>query len=262
MVLQRKYRAFPISFETTSNEMNQTTAIVGGGVIIVAAAIVLYFLSGDGLPKPAVTESGQVEAEEKTPTLPLSSTLIATGTEAITSSMTTTQTAGATAATGKKAVLKTTKGDITLKLYTTDAPKTVDNFLKLAKSNFYDGVKFHRVIKGFMIQAGDPLSKDDTKTNQWGTGGPGYQFADEINAGGALYQKGYKRGVLAMANSGPNTNGSQFFIMHEDYQLPPSYTIFGEVISGQDVVDAIATTPVAPGDKPITPVTITSIEVR
>ncbi|OGZ08345.1 MAG: hypothetical protein A3D65_00390 [Candidatus Lloydbacteria bacterium RIFCSPHIGHO2_02_FULL_50_13] len=158
--------------------------------------------------------------------------------------------------------LKTSMGDITLRLATADAPKTTENFLKLAKSSFYNGVRFHRVIKGFMIQGGDPLSKDDTQVERWGTGGPGYQFADEINAGSALYHKGYKRGVVAMANSGPNTNGSQFFIMHQDYPLPPSYTIFGEVVAGQDVVDKIATTPTASGDRPLTPVTIVSVSIK
>ena len=94
-----------------------------------------------------------------------------------------------------------------------------------------------------MIQGGDPQSKDDSKTALWGTGGPGYKFNDEINTQSDLYAKiGYKKGVVAMANSGPNTNGSQFFIMHSDYSLPPLYTIFGKVISGQDVVDKIANT--------------------
>ena len=238
--------------------MSQTTAIVGGGVVIVAAAALLYFLSGDGLPKPAANSAGKVVVEDKTLTLP--PTL--TATEAIKDTMPTTQTAGLATTSFREVVLKTTKGDITLRLYATDAPKTVENFLKLTKSGFYDGVKFHRVMKDFIIQTGDPLSKDDMKMNQWGTGGPGYQFADEINPSSSLYQKGYKRGVLAMANAGPNTNGSQFFIMHKDYPLPPAYTIFGEVVKGQDVVDAIAETPVAPGDRPVTPMVINAVEVR
>lgn len=240
--------------------MNQTTAIVGGGMLIVAAAMLLYFLSGDGLPKPAATSSGNVSVEDKTLTLPPA--LTATGTEVTTNSMPVTQKAGSTTVAPSEVVLKTTKGDITFKLYSADAPKTAANFVKLAQSGFYDGVKFHRVIKGFMIQGGDPNSKDDGKSETWGQGGPGYQFADEINGESALYQKGYKRGVLAMANSGPNTNGSQFFIMHQDYPLPPLYTIFGEVVSGQSVVDAIATTPTGANDRPVTPVTIKSIEVK
>lgn len=161
------------------------------------------------------------------------------------------------------AVLHTSAGDITVEFFEAQAPNTVDNFIKLAKSGFYDGVKFHRVIKGFMIQGGDPLSKDDSKMASWGTGGPGYQFADEIDSKSDLYAKtGYAKGVLAMANSGPNTNGSQFFIMTETYPLPPSYTIFGKVVSGQDVVDAIANVKTVPGNRPVIPVVIKSIDLK
>jgi cyclophilin family peptidyl-prolyl cis-trans isomerase len=160
------------------------------------------------------------------------------------------------------ATLHTNKGNITIELYATDAPNTVDNFTKLAKSNFYDNVKFHRVIKGFMIQTGDPLSKDDSKMPLWGTGDPGYKFADEINADSGVYKTGYKKGVVAMANSGPNTNGSQFFIMHENYPLPPLYTIFGKVVSGQDVVDAIALVQTGANDRPVDPVTIQNITIQ
>jgi cyclophilin family peptidyl-prolyl cis-trans isomerase len=239
--------------------MNQTTAIVSGGVLIVGLALLFYWMSGDGLPQPAKTSSGAVAVEEKTLTLP--PPLTTTGTEAIKNTMPETQQAGAVTA-SSAVVMKTSKGDITLRFASADAPNTVANFLKLAGSGFYNGVKFHRVIKGFMIQAGDPNSKDDSKQEIWGQGGPGYQFADEINAQSALYKKGYKRGVLAMANAGPNTNGSQFFIMHQDYPLPPAYTIFGEVVAGQDVVDAIANTPTFAGDRPVTPVVIQSIEVK
>lgn len=141
----------------------------------------------------------------------------------------------------KMVTLKTTKGDIKIELYEKDAPKTVENFLKLTESGFYNGVKFHRVINGFMIQAGDPLTKDNTKQNMWGTGGPGYNIPDELSSK-EVYDEGYKAGVLAMANTGrPNTGGSQFFIMHKDYPLPAQYTIFGKVISGMDVVNSIAT---------------------
>ncbi len=160
------------------------------------------------------------------------------------------------------AILTTSKGVITLELYGDQAPKTVENFVKLANSGFYNGTRFHRVIKGFMIQGGDPLSKDPSKESQWGTGGPGYQFADEINPSSDLYKTGYQRGVLAMANSGPNTNGSQFFIMHQNYPLPPLYTIFGKVTSGMDVVDAIATTPTGPNDRPLTDVVLEKVEIK
>lgn len=160
------------------------------------------------------------------------------------------------------ATLKTNKGDITIEFLDKDAPNTVANFVKLAKAGFYDGVKFHRVIKGFMDQTGDPLSKDDTKVAMWGTGDPGYKFADEINPTSDLYKTGYKKGVVAMANSGPNTNGSQFFIMAVDYPLPPLYTIFGRVTAGQEVVDAINAVKTGANDRPESPVVINSIAVQ
>jgi peptidylprolyl isomerase len=120
----------------------------------------------------------------------------------------------------------TTKGPIKIDLFAQDTPVTVNNFVFLAKEGFYDGTIFHRVIKDFMIQGGDP--------NGDGTGGPGYTFEDE------KITKDYKRGIVAMANRGPNTNGSQFFIMHKDYNLPKQYVIFGQVIDGIDTVDKIA----------------------
>lgn len=126
----------------------------------------------------------------------------------------------------------TNKGEITLELFDNDAPKTVENFITLTKKGYYDGVIFHRVIKGFMIQGGDPTGT--------GAGGPGYQFVDELNPETESYKIGYVRGTVAMANAGPNTNGSQFFIMHTDYPLPHAYTIFGRVTSGLEVVDEIA----------------------
>jgi cyclophilin family peptidyl-prolyl cis-trans isomerase len=151
------------------------------------------------------------------------------------------------------ATITTNFGTITIKLFPNAAPKTVENFTKLANSGFYDGTRFHRVIKDFMIQGGDPLSKDTANMTAWGTGGPGYKFADEIDASSALYKTGYVRGVVAMANAGPNTNGSQFFIMHANVLLDPAYTIFGEVTSGMDVVDKIANLPTTgrPYDRPL-----------
>lgn len=131
----------------------------------------------------------------------------------------------------KIVVIETNKGVIKAKFYAKDAPYTVASFMKLIENGLYDGLIFHRVIAGFMIQGGDPYGN--------GTGGPGYKFDDELNAKTASYKTGYKKGVLAMANSGPNTNGSQFFIMLEDYQLLKNYTIFGKVTVGQEVVDAI-----------------------
>lgn len=149
--------------------------------------------------------------------------------------------------------LDTNYGKIVFETYDEDAPKTVNNFITLANKGFYNNVVFHRIIKGFMIQGGDPTGT--------GTGGPGYAFADELNPATPSYKAGYKRGVVAMANAGPNTNGSQFFIMHQDYPLPNSYSIFGKVVEGQEVVDKIATTPRDRSDRPLTPVTITSVTV-
>ncbi len=148
------------------------------------------------------------------------------------------------------ATIKTNKGDITAKLFADEAPNTVNNFVFLAREGFYDGVIFHRVIKGFMIQGGDPTGT--------GTGGPGYRFADELEAS---RNHGYKMGTLAMANAGPNTNGSQFFVMHQDYGLPPQYSVFGKTIDGQDVVDDIATTATGRADKPVEDVVISTIEI-
>jgi len=150
--------------------------------------------------------------------------------------------------------LTTNFGDISFQTYDGDAPKTVDNFITLASKGFYDDVIFHRVINGFMIQGGDPTGT--------GTGGPGYKFEDELNPNTESAKRGYVRGTVAMANAGPNTNGSQFFIMHKDYPLPHSYTIFGHVVAGQDVVDKIATTKTDANDKPLTPVKILSVSVK
>ncbi len=146
------------------------------------------------------------------------------------------------------ATMRTNLGDIVISLFADTAPNTVNNFVFLANEGYYDGVIFHRVIPGFVAQAGDPTAT--------GRGGPGYTFADELND-----PRPYTRGILAMANAGPNTNGSQFFIVHQDVGLPYAYTIFGEVLSGMDVVDAIAATPTGPGDRPETDIVIGSITV-
>jgi cyclophilin family peptidyl-prolyl cis-trans isomerase len=155
------------------------------------------------------------------------------------------------------AVIKTNKGTIRFELLEDEAPKTTENFRLLAEKGYYDGIIFHRVIKGFMIQGGDPLGMGYGGESAWGG-----KFNDEINASSALYQGPYKAGTVAMANSGPNTNGSQFFIMHVDYPLPPSYTKFGRVIEGQDVVDAIASTPKDRNDKPTSPVTMEKVTIE
>lgn len=154
-----------------------------------------------------------------------------------------------------KATFHTNEGDFTIELFEKGTPETVSNFIKLAKSGFYDGVKFHRVIKGFMIQSGDPLTKDDSKKMYWGTGGPGYEFADEIGP-----ENNNAVGAISMANAGPDTNGSQFFINVKDNNfLDDKHTVFGEVISGMDVVRDIENTPVNSSDQPIDPVIIKNI---
>ena len=150
--------------------------------------------------------------------------------------------------------LKTNHGDIRFETYSKDAPETVENFITLAKKNFYDGVIFHRVIEGFMIQGGDPEGT--------GRGGPGYTFDDEINPQAQIYQEGYKEGIVAMANAGPNTQGSQFFIMVADNDLPPNYTIFGKVISGQEIANKIAKVEKDINDKPTEDVIIESVSVE
>ena len=150
--------------------------------------------------------------------------------------------------------LETTLGKIVFATYDADAPNTVNNFITLANKGFYNGLIFHRVISGFMIQGGDPTGT--------GRGGPGYQFADELNPATESYKKGYVRGTVAMANAGPNTNGSQFFIMQEDRPLSHDYTIFGQVIEGIEVVDKIVSVPTDDNDKPFQPIIMTTVTVE
>ncbi|GIW13959.1 MAG: peptidyl-prolyl cis-trans isomerase [Tepidiforma sp.] len=147
-----------------------------------------------------------------------------------------------------RATIETSAGTMTAELFPNEAPKTVNNFVFLAREGFYDGVIFHRVIRGFVIQGGDPTGT--------GRGGPGYRFEDEP------VTRPYARGTLAMANAGPNTNGSQFFIMHADYPLPPNYTIFGRLTGGEEVLDAIATAPTGAQDRPLDPVSITRVTIE
>lgn len=152
------------------------------------------------------------------------------------------------------ATLNTSEGDIKIQLFADKTPITVSNFVSLAKKNFYNNTTFHRVIKDFMIQGGDPKGN--------GTGGPGYKFNDEPFTGD------YTRGTVAMANAGPNTNGSQFFIMHKDVSLPKNYVIFGKVISGLDIVDKIAEAPVKANPQtgedsiPVNPVVVKSVSIE
>lgn len=170
--------------------------------------------------------------------------------------------AGAKSSGGLHAVIETDKGSIELEFLANDAPKAVENFRLLAEHGYYNGVTFHRIVKGFMLQGGDPQGTGRGGESAWG----GF-FADEIQRDSALYKAGYKRGVLAMANMGPNTNGSQFFIMHQDYPLPPSYVIFGRVTKGFEVIDAIADLPTKQGSDggmsaPLTPPVMKKVTVR
>ncbi len=157
------------------------------------------------------------------------------------------------------ATFHTNKGDITIELNNTGTtPNTVANFVKLAGEGFYNGTKFHRVIKGFMNQGGDPLTKDDSQIARWGTGGPGYQFADELTP-----TNNNDTGTISMANAGPNTNGSQFFInVAPNHSLDGKHTVFGRVVSGMDVVTAINTTPTDSADRPLSPVIIESVTLK
>lgn len=154
--------------------------------------------------------------------------------------------------------LKTNKGDIVLEMMEKDAPTTVANFVKLAKEGFYDGTKFHRVIAGFMIQGGDPQTKDDSLAARWGTGGPGYKFADEIHANNKNTV-----GTISMANAGPNTNGSQFFInTANNSPLDTKHTVFGKVVSGMEVVQTIEQCDTNEMDRPREPQIIESVLVK
>ena len=169
--------------------------------------------------------------------------------------------AGAKSSGGRHAAIETEKGRIQIELFAEEQPKAVENFRLLAEHGYYDGLTFHRIVKGFMIQGGDPGGDGTGGESAWGA-----PFADDIDPNAPLYRGGYRRGMLAMANSGPNTNGSQFFIMHDDYPLPPNYVIFARVTSGLEVVDALASVPTTRGgsgemSRPVTPVKVTKVTI-
>lgn len=169
---------------------------------------------------------------------------------------------GAKSSGGQRAVITTDKGDIEIKFFESDAPKAVENFRLLAEYGYYEGVTFHRVVRGFMVQGGDPTGTGSGGESAWGP-----PFEDEITPDSPLYRGGYKRGLVAMANSGANTNSSQFFIMHQDYQLPPKYVIFGWVTKGMEVVDALASVETEMGNdgamsRPIAPLYIRKVVIK
>jgi cyclophilin family peptidyl-prolyl cis-trans isomerase len=221
--------------------MIKIIGIVAGVLVVVFGAFFIY--SQSSMQSSAPTASNTTIASSTAPAAP-----------AIVSTATTTNNQNIMSAT-----LHTSMGDITIEFYPAEAPKTVANFIKLAQSGYYDGTKFHRVIKGFMDQGGDPLTKDDSKQAQWGTGGPGYTIPDEISP--SLTNVA---GTMAMANTGqPNTGGSQFFINAVDNpSLNGGYTVFGKVTAGMDVVTAINNVPVDSSDRPLTPVVLQSITLN
>ena len=151
------------------------------------------------------------------------------------------------------AEINTTSGLMTVELFTDIAPNTVNNFVALSEDGYYNNIIFHRVIKDFMIQGGDPSGTGHGEMGKY----PGYEFEDELNN-----PMPYEKGILAMANRGPNTNGSQFFIMHSDYPLPYQYTIFGKVTQGLDVIDQIAMVETDASDKPLNDVIINSVTIK
>jgi peptidylprolyl isomerase len=221
-------------------------------LLIVAIALGAWWFMAQG-ESPATTEAGQ-QAAAFVANLYSTSTAVA-------------QTASAASAVSgtmptitseqkiMHATLHTNLGDITIEFFDADAPNTVANFTKLAGEGFYNGTKFHRVIQGFMIQGGDPQTKDDSMQARWGTGGPGYQFEDEIHANNKN-----AIGTIAMANSGPNTNGSQFFInVASNNFLDSKHTVFGRVTAGMDVVEKIQKAETGPSDRPVSPIVIESI---
>jgi cyclophilin family peptidyl-prolyl cis-trans isomerase len=170
--------------------------------------------------------------------------------------------AGAKSSGGNHALIETDKGVIEIEFFAAEAPKAVENFRLLAEHGYYDGLTFHRIVKGFMLQGGDPNGDGTGGESAWGG-----KFPDNINVGTDLYKAGYKRGLVAMANAGRDTNGSQFFIMHQDYRLPPAYVIFGKVTKGMEVVDALADTPTTRGmdggmSQPTTPVVMKKVTIR
>lgn len=223
-----------------SNTSHRWGVIVALGIVAAVAGFVFMKRSAqDTVAKPQVADASETAA--KTPEEPRPETAAQKESTPVTG-----------------AIIKTNFGDIEIAFFRDQAPNTVLNFQKLAETGFYTSTKFHRVIKDFMIQGGDPLSKDDKEMGRWGTGGPGYTFADEINT-----QK-IVRGALAMANAGPNTNGSQFFIVTAEATpwLDGRHTVFGKVVRGMDVVDKISLVEVMQNDIPTSPVIVLDIKLK
>jgi cyclophilin family peptidyl-prolyl cis-trans isomerase len=230
--------------EQEQPKSKKTVYIVVGVILLVAAAYFIFDRKSGG--PAAILQQNQpiapsVQNQPDNSALTVGQTQIASSSQAaIKNNM-------------HKITLETNYGTIEFTTYDADAPITVKKFIDLTNKGFYDNLTFHRVIDGFMIQGGDPLGN--------GTGGPGYTFADELNPGTDSYKAGYVKGTVAMANAGPNTNGSQFFIMVADYPLDHNYTIFGKVTNGQEVADKIAKVAKDSNDKPLTPVVMKKVTV-
>ncbi len=223
--------------------MNTPKIIIFVVVILVILGLGLWY-ANTSTPKISTPQTTQKE--------------VATDTPLITNSATNTTATNTPNKKNMTAILHTNKGDITITLTPETTPKTVANFVKLAQEGFYNNTKFHRVIKGFMNQGGDPLSKDDSQIALWGTGGPEYTFADEIGP-----KNKNSTGTIAMANAGPNTNGSQFFINVADNNfLDTKHTVFGYVSEGIDVVMAINSVATNAQDRPLEPVVINNITIK
>ncbi len=228
-------------------------------LLIVVLGGIAYFLQGNmDLPQVqveqlAASSTQSIETTNKTQT---TTTKATTTINKITTKATTTMNLPEKIT---SATITTNKGVIEI-VFATDTPHTVQNFAKLAVSGFYDGTRFHRVIRDFMIQGGDPLSKDVAQKMRWGTGGPGYTFKDEFHAGDQFAQ-----GTLAMANAGPNTNGSQFFIVTAVAGTPwliGKHTVFGHVTKGLDVALSIGNTSTDSGDRPVQDVIVQKIDIK
>ena len=190
------------------------------------------------------------------------SCLVLAGVSGCNSSAPSNEAAAAKSSGGLHATIDTDKGPIELEFLPMDAPKAVENFRLLAERGYYDNLTFHRIVKGFMIQTGDPSGDGTGGESAWGG-----TFEDEIKPDSPTYSAGYRRGVVALANAGPDTNGSQFFIMHQDYPLPPAYVIFARVTKGIEVVDALAETPTTRGpdggmSQPLTPPRMKKVTIR
>jgi cyclophilin family peptidyl-prolyl cis-trans isomerase len=229
------------------NDIKVTYAVIAGLIIILGG--LAYVLRGNGTLSSATAENYSTSTIHSTigNEIPTTSTTtpMSTTTSSIPENVNT-------------ATITTNKGVIEI-TFATNTPMTVSNFAKLAASGYYNGTRFHRVIKDFMIQGGDPLSKDLANKAMWGTGGPGYKFNDELTG-----KEQYPLGTLAMANAGPNTNGSQFFIVtaNPGYPLPPSYTVFGHVTKGIETALAIQNVATDSSDKPLEDVIVESVTVK